>query len=155
RYYEQQQKLRREFVSEITWPVIQFTFSIFILAMLIYVLGIIQPPKTATSSPVEPLGFGLLGASGALTFLAVVFGTIFTIWALWALVRRLTRRRAIVERFLLRVPLVGSCLNAILMTRFCIALRLMLETNVSVMKAMRLSLAATDNQLFVNAGPIV
>src|SRR5262249_5872157 len=39
KYYQIQQKLRREFISEITWPVTQFVAAIFVITLLIYILG--------------------------------------------------------------------------------------------------------------------
>lgn len=151
KYYQIQQKLRREFISEITWPMTQFVAAIVVIALLIYILGVL-PISTQTGSapsePLDPIGFGLLGPAGAVKFLLIVFGTIVVgTLAFWGL-KRLLRRRALVERFLLRIPLIGSALRYIAMTRFCVALRLMLETKLSVLKSLRFALNATDNPAF-------
>src|SRR5262249_56603585 len=60
-----------------------------------------------------------------------------------------------VERALFRVPGLGPCLRATALTRFCVALRFMLETNLPIMKALRLSLHATDNPAFIASAPAV
>jgi type IV pilus assembly protein PilC len=49
---------------------------------------------------------------------------------------------------LLQVPIVGPCLRALALTRFCLALRLTQETGMSILKALRLSLRATGNAAY-------
>jgi type IV pilus assembly protein PilC len=152
KYYTQQQKLKREFISEITWPVFQIVFAVLVIAGLILVVDFLQV-KDLEGNPYDPLGFGLRGPAGALAFLEIVACAVLGVWVLFWVVRRLLRRRAVVERMLFRVPLVGPCLRAIVLTRFCVALRFMLETNLPIMKALRLSLQATDNAAFASTAP--
>jgi len=61
---------------------------------------------------------------------------------------RLLRGQALVDEFLLRTPVVGRCLRALALTRFCLALRLTLETGMPIAKALRLSFRATGNAAF-------
>jgi type IV pilus assembly protein PilC len=152
KYYTQQQKLRREFVSEITWPVFQVVFAVLVIAGLILVVELLGL-KDTKGNPYDPLGLGLYGERGALLFLQFAAFLVLGVWILFLVLRRLLRRRAIVERFLFRIPLIGPCLRAIVLTRFCVALRFMLETNLPIMKAIRLSLQATDNAAFVTTAP--
>ena len=42
KYYITQQKLRRDFISDISWPLVQFFAAVFVIAGLILVLGVIQ-----------------------------------------------------------------------------------------------------------------
>jgi type II secretory pathway component PulF len=44
---------------------------------------------------------------------------------------------------------LGACLRTLALSRFCLALRLTLETAMSMARALRLSFRATDNQAFV------
>src|SRR5262249_8355689 len=130
KYYVVQRKLRRDFIDKITWPVVELIAAIFIIAGLIYVLGLVATVRG--NAPFDRLGFGLIGADGAVKFLAIVFGTLFSVaFVLW-LVARLFRRRALVERLLLRLPAIGPCLSALALTRFCVALHLMMKTDLSV-----------------------
>jgi type IV pilus assembly protein PilC len=155
KYYQLQAKLRRDFIGEIAWPIFQFFFAILVVALVIYITGVVAPAPRLGEPPFDALGLGLRGEDGALTFLAVVGGSLALLAVTYLLLKRLLRRRAIVERVLLLVPLIGSCLGAMAMTRFCLALRLMLETNLSVMKMLRLALQATDNQVYIAAAPQV
>jgi type II secretory pathway component PulF len=146
-YYIRQQKLWRTFLGQIAWPVTQFVLAIFVLAGLILIMGMIAP--TAGAEGFDPLGLGLAGPTGALIFLAAVFGILFGLALAWWVMTRSLRRRAAVHAFLLRLPAVGRCLRAMALARFCMALRLTTETGMSVLKAMRLSLQATDDEAFV------
>jgi type IV pilus assembly protein PilC len=151
-YYEQQIKLRKEFISEITWPVFQFCFAILVITMLIFLLGILTPPGRG-GEPLDPLGIGLVGTRGAIIFLGSVVGVVVAGWILFKLVRRIFRGRAWVEWLLMSMPFLGPCLYSMALLRYSVALRLMLMTNLSIMKTLRLALRATDNPVFTNASP--
>jgi type II secretory pathway component PulF len=148
RYFIRQQKLRRDFVGRITWPVLQFVLAVFVLALLIFFLGQIASTMP-NGKPFDPLGLGLLGGSGALIFLGVVFGTLGGLFATYAIASRVLANRAGVDRWLLGVPALGPCLRALALGRFCMALRLTTETGMSIGKAVRLSLRAAGNQAFL------
>jgi type IV pilus assembly protein PilC len=156
KYYVLQRKLRREFQEQISWPVLQFVAATLIITLLIYILGIL--PKIGGrggSEQIDALGFGLVGPQGALIFFSSVMGTVVGLAVLFLLIRRLLRRRAVIERLLLLLPWVGPCLRAIALARFSIAARLMLETSLSVLKTLRLAFLATDNAAFIAVSPAV
>ncbi len=148
KYYRVQQKLRREFIDQISWPVIQLCMAIFVIAGLIWALAFVKSLNPGSEATDDPLGLGLVGTKGALTFLGIVFGSIAALIIGFLVLRRLLRRRAIVEKLLLRLPAYGACIRAIALTRFCVALHLMLETSMSVRKTLKLALMATDNLAF-------
>ena len=69
RYFDLQSRLRRQFITDITWPVMQFVMAVGVIALMLLVLGMI-------GSPLDPLGLGLTGAKGAITFVLLVVGTL-------------------------------------------------------------------------------
>lgn len=146
KYYLRQRKMWRQFAAQSTWPIIQFVLAIFVLAGLIFIMGMIA--ETRGGQPLDPLGLGLAGSSGAIIFLTVVFGFLSGLAAIYWLVTRRLRGATAIETFLLGVPAVGPCLRALALARFCMALRLTTETGMSIADAMRLSLAATGNAAF-------
>src|SRR5262249_33179898 len=151
KYYELQLKLQRDFRSETFWPVFQFFFAVGIVTLIIYLIGILPSQSRVESEPFDPLGLGLLGEKGALVFAGVVFGALAAGVVLYKVLRRVFQRRAIVEWCVFHLPVLGPCLMALVLTRFCTAFRLMLQTDLSIRKALRLSLLATDNQLFIQS----
>jgi type IV pilus assembly protein PilC len=153
RYYIRQQQLRRRFLAQIAWPVLQFLLAITVLTLLIFVLGMLNA-TAPNGQRYDPLGLGLLGASGAITFLCIVFGTLGGLAFLYWLIRRLPKG-ATFDRMLLTIPALGACLRDLALSRFCLALRLATETGMSIRRALRLSMRATNNQAFAAASPVV
>ena len=145
-YYEMQQQLGREFRSKITWPVFQFFAAVAVIAFLILIMGLIG--KAQDGAPVAPIGFGLSGPSGAITFLIAVGVFLGSLYGMYVLITRGMRQRAAFEAFLLRLPAIGKCVEAFAMGRFCIALRMTLETGMSTDEALQQSLRATGNAAF-------
>lgn len=157
KYFILRQKLRREFYEHISWPVVQFVAAILIVTLLIYILGILPGGQSANTGepPMDPLGLGLIGPRGARVFFVTVCGILANLALLFLVLQALLRRRAVVERFLLAIPGIGPCLRALAISRFCIAGRLMLETSLSILKTLRLAMAATDNAAFIAEAPRV
>ena len=148
KYYDLQQKLRRQFLGQIAWPVFQLCGAIVVITLLILVMGFIAE-MNPTNKPFDPLGLGLLGPSGAITFLTIVFLILAALAAVYFGGKHLLRQKGAVDGFLLRLPVLGPTLRALALTRFCLGLRLTLETGMPITKALELSLRATDNDAFV------
>ena len=145
-YYELQQKLGREFKAQITAPVLQFVAAVGVIALLIWVLGEIA--QSRGGEPLAPIGFGLTGAKGAVVFLVAVGLFLGSLFGIYLFFTRGLRQRAVFEAFLLRLPTIGSCVSAFAMGRFCLALRMSMETGMSPHLAIRQSLRATGNAAF-------
>ncbi len=128
-------------MSQTAWPLIQFFLAPFVMAGMIFILGIF-------GSTFDPLGFGLTGTTGAIKFLLGWFGTIgILVFAYFVLTRSL-RQQVMVDELILRTPVFGPCMRAMAMTRFCMALRLTMETGMPVARALKLSLRATANSAY-------
>jgi type IV pilus assembly protein PilC len=145
-YFLLQQKLWREFLSRITWPAFEFVAAVFIIAALLLILGIIANVKN-NQKPIDPIGLGL-GPAGAMRWLGLVTGVLIVVGGGYLFASRSLEGRAKVDSFLLRIPVIGPTLMALALSRFCLALRLTLETGMPIANAMRLSLQATGNAAF-------
>lgn len=150
KYFSMQQRLWRQFVTQITWPVIQLFLAIFIIAGMLYVLGILSSPG---GPRFDPIGLGV-GPEGALRFLMIAFGFLGTLAALYIILTQVLKKKDLVDGFLLRLPVLGPCLEALAMTRFCLALRLTMETALSIKNALRLCFRATGNGAFEKQAPL-
>ena len=148
KYFRLQQQLRRQFWGQITWPLIQFVIGTFVLAGMIFILGLFN-------SPFDPLGLGLTGTGGAVAFLAIIWGGVGLLVGLYFFLTHTLRHKARVDAWLLGVPAVGPCLQALALQRFCLALRLTTETGMPINQAVRLSLRATGNEAFVAKTDVV
>jgi type IV pilus assembly protein PilC len=152
RYYQLELQLRRQFRSQTFLPILQFFLAILVFAGLIYILGVI-----AASTGGKPLitFLGLSGGAGALAFLGLVLGTLAIAWGLASLLTRFGRQKAWVDRLVLRVPALGSCVRALVMSRFALALQLTLDTGLSITRALQLGLSATGNAYFASRADMV
>ncbi len=153
-FFTRQLTLRRRFLAQITWPVIQLVLAIGVVTFVIWVLGALLPPPRAGTQAYDPIGLGLSGTSGALTFLAAVALVLGLLVGGYLVLTRILRAGAAVDRLLLRIPALGPCLRALALARFCLALRLTTQTGMALRNALKLSFAATGNAAFVEQGPL-
>jgi type IV pilus assembly protein PilC len=146
KYYVRQQQLRRQFIAQTAWPIFQFVAAILVITGFIFILGLIPQETGPGALHWDPIG--LSGPGGAAIFLASVIGLLLFLTIAYIVTTRLLHGRAFVDGFLLGVPLIGRCLRALAMTRFCLALRLTMETGMPTVRALKLSFRATDNAAF-------
>jgi len=149
RYFVRQLALQRQFIAGVAWPIIQFFLAILIIAFVILILGLLPVAEMFNGKRWDPMGLGLFGVSGALTFLLYVGSFLLGLFVVYMVITRGLGRGATVAALLLKVPILGPCLRALALARFCVALRLTLQSAMSTRKAVALSLRATSNEAFV------
>lgn len=152
KFFFLQYRLKRQFYSQITLPVLQFFAAIFIIAGMLWVLGVVAASQG--SQPMDLFGVGA-GAQGALTFLGIVFGTLALLIAFYFLTTRVLQHQALAEELLLRTPILGACMMNFALSRFCLALRLTLETGMHIAAAAKLCLRATGSAAFESRTDVV
>ena len=152
-YYDMQLKLRRLFLGQIAWPVIQFFGAVFVIAALLWILGLL--PTGPTGKPTDPLGLGLIGARGAGIFLFTVFCFLGGLLAAYLFVTRGLKHGATFDRICLNIPVLGPCFRALALSRFCLALRVTTETGMPIHRAAALAMAATGNSAYRTGEPKV
>lgn len=148
-HYENNLRLKRTFVSMIAWPAFQLAAAILVVALLILVLGWIS--QSTGGQPVDMLGWGLTGTSGAIKWLALSCGSIFGLFALYYIVAHVFRQQRFLDSLLLKVPVVGGCLRSFAIARFSWAFALTQQTGMGVGQCLDASFKATGNGAFVGA----
>lgn len=148
-YFDLRLKIRRDFFRQISWPVLQLIAAILILSLLIYILGVLTPPTGGEMF--DPTGFGLRGFGGVLKFLgylsvlaAVLGGTV------WAFLNNVAGVHNLVP-LLYRLPVVGSALQTLTLSRFTWTLALTLDAGIDPIRAIHLSLDATESEFYRSA----
>jgi type II secretory pathway component PulF len=147
KYYIMQQRMWRQFIALSAWPAFEFIAAIFVIAGMILLIGVLSG-SGAQDIQFDPLGIGT-GPKAAVRFLLVCFGSLGLLIGGYFLATRSLRHRAAVDRILLRIPVVGPCLEALALSRFCLALRLTMDTSLSAWEALDRSLKATGNGAFM------
>ncbi len=145
--YEFQLALRRGFLTSIAWPLIELGLAVLIIGFLIWVLGVIGSIRGTT---IDILGFGLVGTPGLVkycTFLAVVAGAVFFLWQ--AIRRGLAWTRP-VQRFLIRLPGLGTAIESLALGRLSWALHLTLNAGMDARRAVALAVKASRNARYTD-----
>jgi type IV pilus assembly protein PilC len=151
-HYENNVRLRRTFLSMIAWPVIQLLAAIMIVGFLIWLLGMIGESRGGgAANTVDMLGWGLLGADGAMKWFAMSFGSIFAVLAGYYVLAHVFRAQRILDRLLLAVPVIGGCMQSFAIARFSWAFALTQETGMPIARSLEASFQATGNGAFTAA----
>lgn len=144
-HYENNLRLKKEFLSQITLPVVQLVVAILVVAALILLLGMIGQSTGAT---LDVLGWGLLGPSGALTWLGFWAMGACTLFFGYKLATQTLSGKGVVHQFLMRIPVVGKCLQDFAIARFSWALHLTQNAGMPIDDSLAASLRATSNGAF-------
>ncbi len=145
-HYEHLLSLRRTFLIGIAWPAIQLCAAIGIVGLLILVGGMLS---SMAGRDVDLLGFGLVGVSGLIAYLALVAATIGGVVVLAAgLLRGVFGPAPLL--FVMRIPVVGDCLKTAALSRLAWTLAFTLDSGMSARRAMELALRSTENAYYTS-----
>ncbi len=141
-HYDNQLRLRRLFLAAIAWPVAELAIAVVVIGLLILVVGIIGDSR---GMHIDPLGLGLVGPRGLMIYLIVVAAAVASVAAVVQAARRGLVWTRPIQRLLMRLPVLGGCLETLALARLTWSLHLMLDTQIDVREAVRASLESTHN----------
>lgn len=148
-HLEDRIKVRRDFFRQISWPMLQLFAAINILALLIYILGVLTP---ATGGEMfDPTGFGLRGAGGVLRFYSYVLAVALLIGGVIVAFQKNLGGIQNLIPLLYRVPVAGVALQTITLSRFVWTLALSLDAGIDPIRAIHLALDSTDSDFYRSA----
>lgn len=153
KYYEARVQQAREFRSQITWPVIQLVAAIGIIGLLIFILGILPPQENG--KPMDIIGLGLYGPSGAVTWFLSWLAAAVLGYLAWKMISNNTAGQMALHPLLLRVPVIGKCMQSFAISRFSWCFALTQQAGMSIRPSLECSLKATANGAFVAAEPLI
>jgi type II secretory pathway component PulF len=142
-HYELQTTLARNFRVQMIWPAINYFGAVGVICLMLLVMGCLGIKS-------DPLGVGT-GPVGALRVLLIAGSLVAGLYLLYLGVANRLRFLAPVERIILRLPALGPALEAVLLSRFCLGLRLTLGAGLPVPKALKHSLDAAASSLYAQA----
>lgn len=151
KYYEARVQQAREFRAQITWPVIQLVAAIGIIGLLIFILGILPPQ--ANGKPMDVIGLGLYGPSGSVIWFLSWFAAAVSGYVAWRILSNNAAGQMALHPILLRVPVIGKCMQSFAISRFSWCFALTQQAGMSIRPSLECSLKATGNGAFVAAEP--
>ena len=140
-YYETTLRVQRDFRSQMAYPAIQFLAAVFIITGLIFILGML-------GSKMDPLGMGLSGTIGAITFFIGAMLPVALLLLAFKLSADNVRWRSKLEGMCLMVPAWGPALLQFALHRFSVALKMTTEAGLKAQKVLHYSFRATANAAF-------
>lgn len=150
-HYDNLVRLRRTFLGAIAWPLFQLIAAVFIVAGLIFIMGMIADSRN--NKPMDVLGLGLVGSTGALVWLGGCFGTAFLLFVFYQMLTKGLKGQTVVHSLLLKIPVVGGCMRSFAIARFSWAFALTQQSGMSIAPSLESSLKATANGAFVASTP--
>jgi type IV pilus assembly protein PilC len=149
-YYQDLKRSKADFISQITFPVIQLVLAVLIGAALVYINGFFR-----SGSPNEPAfdltGIGLRGGTGLMIYVSVVsifFGTIgivaFGLWKNW-----FGCHKTLIP-LVRNVPVIGTVLTTTAMSRLSMTLSMMLGAGVEAKRSVRDAILSTGNHYYIS-----
>lgn len=152
-HYDHLLQMRKNFVRLIAWPVFQFVIAILVIALMILILGLIASGQGG--KPIDVLGLGLSGPSGAMIWLTCTFGAIFALFVAYQIMDRLFGGKQYFHRLFLQIPVIGGCMRSFAIARFSWAFALTQQAGMNILDSLESSLKATGNGAFIGEIPHV
>jgi type II secretory pathway component PulF len=141
--YEYQLRMRRAFVSAITGPMLQLFAAIAVVGLLIWIMGLL--PRPQGGKPIDLLGFGLIGNEGLITYLFILAAIGAACVFLYRAVQRGVLWVRPLQKFAMRIPKLGRCLETLSLARLTWAMHVTLDSGMDLRRAIKLSLDSTHN----------
>lgn len=140
-YFETLLTVRRNFISQMIYPLIQYLACVGVLCIMLLVMEML-------GIKMDPLGFNLTGTRGALIILGIGLGFLGLIALVVKVANDNVRFRAKMEGALLWVPGWGPAFRAFAVMRFAVALRMCAEAGLRMEKTLHYCFRATANTAF-------
>jgi type IV pilus assembly protein PilC len=148
-HYDNMVRMRRTFIQQIRLPVIQLVMAILVIAFLIFILDWIAQSRGGDAIQILPGG---LSAMGWIMTNVFFFGGLF---ALYKWTRHSLVGQQFLDPFLLRVPVLGKCLQSFAIARFSWAFAVTQQSGMSIEPSLESSFKATANGAYIAAFPKV
>lgn len=149
-HYERTVELKRDFRSKILPSVLQLVAATLIIALLIFILGILPG-----ENPFDVTGLGLVGGRGALIFLGGMAAVVVAAVLLYRLLTVTLPTARVMHELLLAVPVVGPCLRNFALARFSWAFHLTQNAGLPIGPSIEASMRSTGNGAFIAASDSV
>ncbi len=151
-HYDRTLKGRRDFMGQLSWPLIQLGISLLVVGLLIWIMGMLPINRGTEGAQIDILGVGLIGTSGLIVYVNILVGiSIAGLIAVEAARRGVGWSRSL-QRMAIRIPVLGGALKTLALSRFTWALQLVLDTPMDLRRAMPLALDASGNDYYAQHG---
>jgi type II secretory pathway component PulF len=146
-HYHRQCQMQRSFLGAIAWPVIELGLALVVVGILIWVMGIVTARNDGR--PIDLLGFGLVGTRGLVIYVNVLIAIALCIAGLIVAARRGMLWTRPLQRALMRLPAIGTCLESLALARLTWSLHLLLNVEIDLRRVVPLVLRSTGSDYYI------
>ncbi len=143
KYYTFLRTLWMRFIGKIAWPVFEYWFAVLLIAAVCFVMGAIVEPGKRVSVFKFLNGWSVLMGGSAL-----FFGPIL----LYKGVKHIAGGTRVLHTILMNVPIISYVMRSFALARFAWCMEMTTGSGVNILNAIKWSLEATGNQVFVARG---
>jgi type II secretory pathway component PulF len=148
KHYEHQQAMLRQFLRGMAWPYLQLVAAQFILAGVIYILGIVAE-MNGGETLFDITGMGLTGAAGAIWFLFITFGMQIAIaLPIYGLIKGWFGSKPV--EIAMRIPYIGAYSRNSAMGILCWSLGMALDAGLDAPRSVELGIESTQNPFYIS-----
>ncbi|QNO37766.1 type II secretion system F family protein [Protaetiibacter sp. SSC-01] len=151
--YEKEAKLREQIKSAMTYPVMVFIMSIVaVIVMLLFIVPIFKDMFAGFGAELPLPTMMLVWLSQAMVYVVpvgIVGGIAFAVW--WGANKHTEKVRKFVDPLKLKIPVFGSLIGKIAITRFCRNLADMVKAGVPILQALNIVGEASGNWVIEQA----
>ncbi len=146
-HYRGQAQMRRMFLGAIAWPAIELAMALGVVAILIWVAGIVTARNRGQT--IDLLGFGLVGTRGLVIYVIGLVVVALAITLTVAAARRGVLWTRPLQRGLMRLPGLGTCVETFALARLTWALHLLLNVEMDLRRVVPLVLRSTGSDHYI------
>lgn len=138
-HYDHLIALRRSFLQIISWPALQLMMGIGVIGFLILILGMIGARQGVPATTV----FGLAGPQGLVIYLSFICSIASVLFlAVLGLIKGWYGDWPV--RAIIRIPVVGTCLQTMALARLTWSLSTALESGTDALRSMDMALKSAE-----------
>ena len=152
-YFDDRDKMVRKVKGAVAYPIFVVGFVVFIVVMMmVFIIPRFSVMFTHIKGELPAFTRGFMAVYNAIMHngIYLVVGIGLSVFVL-AAYRRTTSGHACVSRFLLKVPFVGRILSQSFISMFCRTLSTLLAAGVSIIEALNIMMAMTNNDVIKSA----
>jgi type II secretory pathway component PulF len=152
-HYQSLRLARRDFLGQITWPLIQLGIAIAVVCLVIGLLGLI--PANPDGLDFDPLGFGLSGIRGVFIFLAILalIASLIGLVVLGVWKNVFACHRWLIP-LILPLPILGAVVSNLSLARMTMTLSMLLNAGVDAIRSVREAFLSTGNDYYLQGMPV-
>lgn len=152
-FTEHQEELRSKVIGALAYPIfLMIVGSLIVLGLVIFLVPRFEAMFGNKHEELPFLTVGLLNLSHFLQnnflWLAIVFGVLIFLYRRWA---RSEAGRRRLDGIMLKIPVAGSIIRNLAISRFCRILGTMLKNGIPLLTALRIAKDSTGNKILADS----